>query len=142
MKIRIYIGGNFDCLHSGHINLLKYAHSIPYAHVIVSLNTDEFAEEYKRKPVMPLSERIAVLEACAYVDEVIINTGGKDSKPAILEAKANVILHGSDWQGDELMKQMGLTQEWLDEHEIQMIYADYTEGISTTFIIERMKLIN
>jgi len=141
MQIRIYIGGNFDCLHSGHLNLLKYAKEIPYSWVIVSLNTDEFATRYKRKPTMPLKERKAVLEACIYVDEVIINEGGEDSKPAILAAKADAILHGSDWQGEELMKQMGLTQEWLDEHRISMIYTDYTEGISTTELIKRSSLI-
>ncbi len=138
-QIRVYIGGNFDIPHSGHIELFKYAKSIPHSYVIVSLNTDEFSEGYKRKPIMPLSERIAVISAIKYVDEVVINIGGFDSKPAILASKADVILHGSDWMEDSLKTQMGLTDEWLKDHGIKMIYKPYKQGISTTDLINKLR---
>ena len=134
-KGRIYIGGTFDLFHSGHIELLKNARYQGYE-VVVSLNTDEFAEQYKRKPIMPLNERMAVLLACRYVDYVIVNTGGKDSKPSILESGAKFILHGDDWTGVDLMKQMGFDQEWLDKHGIEMIYSGYTSGVSTTELLK------
>lgn len=127
---RIYVGGTFDCLHSGHINLFKYAKSL--GTVIVSLNTDEFCEEYKRKPLMPLRERIIVVGTNKFVDEVVINEGGYDSKPAILKSKATHILHGDDWTGAEYLKQLGITEAWLKEHNIEVIYSRYTSGISTS----------
>lgn len=128
---KAYIGGTFDLFHRGHVNLLRGAKEMA-DEVVVSLNTDEFAARYKRLPVMNLEDRIAVVASCRYVDEVVINTGGEDSKPAILEAKPDVILHGDDWTGESLMKQMCLTQEFLAENGICMDYLPYTKGISTS----------
>lgn len=131
---RIYIGGTFDLLHSGHIELFRRASK--HGKVVVSLNKDEFAARYKRKPVMPLNERFAVIEAIKYVDEVMINSGDEDSKPAILEARATHILHGDDWTGESLMKQMDLTEKWLKEHDIEMYYLPYTPHVSSSKIYE------
>jgi len=133
---RIYIGGTFDTLHPGHVNLFKRAKEL--GTVIVSLNTDEFTTRFKRKPVMNLAERMAMVEAVRYVDEVIVNDGCEDSRPAILKSRATHILHGDDWTGDSLMKQLGLDQAWLDEHGIEMMYLPYTKGISSTAILERI----
>lgn len=133
--MRIYIGGTFDLLHPGHIELFENARA--YGTVIVSLNTDSFCERYKRKPVMNLAERARMISSLKCVDEIVINIGDEDSKPAILDAKATHILHGNDWHGEGLMKQMGLTEEWLQEHNIKMVYLPYTEGISTSDIILR-----
>ena len=134
---RIYVSGTFDCLHSGHIKLFLEAKKL--GTVIAAVNTDEFVEEYKRKPLMPFNERMTVLCHLDCVDEVVTNFGGKDSKPSILFSKATHILHGDDWTGESLMAQMGLTQEWLDEHKIKMLYVPYTKGISTTQIISRLR---
>lgn len=128
---RAYIGGTFDVLHSGHVALFRRAKDLA-DEVVVSVNTDAFAEAYKRKPLVPLSERCAVVEACRYVDRVIVNTGGADSKPAILAAAPDCIIHGDDWTGDALLAQMGLTYDWLTAHRISMVYMPYTAGVSTT----------
>lgn len=132
---RIYIGGTFDVLHPGHVMLLERAHAL--GRTIVSLNTDAFAARYKRAPIMSLAERKIVVGACRYVDEVMVNYGCEDSKPSILYARATHVLHGSDWTGPALMAQMGLTQRWLEAHGIEMLYLDYTVGVSTTDILKR-----
>jgi glycerol-3-phosphate cytidylyltransferase-like family protein len=89
-------------------------------------------------PLKELFERMEVVSSCKWVDKVIINTGGADSKPAILEAKADVIVVGSDWETKDYHKQMGFTQEWLDEHNIKVIFVPYSEHISTTIIKSRI----
>lgn len=131
----VYIGGTFDLLHKGHIELFKRAKQ--FGKVVVSLNTDKFATRYKRKPIMDLGERFILVSACKYVDRVVVNWGDEDSKPAILRSGADIILHGDDWTGEKLMKQMSLTQEWLDKHKIRMEYLPYTKGISTSELIKR-----
>ena len=131
-KTKYYIGGTFDCLHSGHINLFKKAKK--YGEVIISLNTDEFATKYKRKPLMPLAERMAVIKELRCVDKVVVNIGGFDSTIAIKKVKPTYIVHGDDWTGESLMKQMNLTQEFLDKYKIKFKYFPYTKGISTTKI--------
>jgi glycerol-3-phosphate cytidylyltransferase len=137
---RLYIGGTFDCLHSGHLNLFRRAKE--FGTVIVAINTDEFAERYKRKPFIPFKERFAVLSELRCVDEVVINEGGEDSKPSILKAKATHIVHGDDWKGDSLLKQMQLTQDWLAEHRIEMFYLPYTQGISTSQILAKQSALD
>lgn len=135
--LRIYTGGTFDLFHSGHANLLRRCAEL--GRVTVSLNTDEFIFEYKgRLPVMSFSERKAVLEACRYVDRVVPNRGGSNSKISIELESPNIIAIGSDWARKNYYAQMGFSQDWLDERNISLIYIPYTEGISSTDLKDRI----
>jgi glycerol-3-phosphate cytidylyltransferase len=137
----VYTGGTFDLFHSGHVNLLKRCREVAgqYGSVVVSLNTDAFIEEYKGKPpVCSDAEREAVLLSCRYVDEVIMNVGGKDSRISIDMVKPDYILIGSDWAKKDYYAQMGFDQDWLDERGIGLIYVPYTKEISSTSIKGRM----
>lgn len=138
----VYTGGTFDLFHSGHANLLKRCKDIagPEGKVVVALNDTEFIMQYKNKPpVCNTEERKAVLESCRYVDEVIINVGGYDSKISIEWVSPDYIVVGSDWATKDYHKQMGFTQEWLDERGIGLIFVPYTQSISTTKIKSRMQ---
>ena len=135
----LYTGGTFDLFHPGHAFLLKQCRELADK-VIVSLNTDDFVARYKGKaPVLNFKERRACLEACKYVDEVIINIGDEDSKPAILLSGANIIAIGEDWAAKDYHAQMGFTQQWLDEHKIILKYLPHEPGLSSTIIKERVK---
>lgn len=136
----IYTGATFDILHAGHINFLRQCKEyFPDSYLIVSLNTDEFIEQFKGKmPVFNFDERKKLLETVEYVDEVIRNIGGEDSKPAILTVEPDVIIIGSDWLNKDYLKQMSLTEEWLRKNHIALIYIPYTEIISTTEIKKRL----
>ena len=72
------------------------------------------------------------------VDQVIANTGGADSKPAILEVMPDFIVIGSDWAKKDYYAQMQFTQGWLNSLEICLVYVPYTEGISTTDLKKRI----
>ena len=135
----LYTGGTFDLFHYGHINFLRQCSKLSDK-VIVSLNTDEFIEQYKgRPPIMNYEEREKSLLSCKYVDEVIPNLSGADSKPTISSVNPNIIAIGDDWAGGNYYKQMDFTQEWLDERDILLVYLAYTQGISTTEIKKRIK---
>lgn len=134
----VYTGGTFDTPHWGHVEFLRKC--AEYGTVIVSLNTDEFIEAYKgKRPVMSYDERKAVIEEFRSVMIVIPNTGGADSRPAILSVVPDIIAIGSDWATKDYHKQMGFTQEWLDQRGIDLLYIPYTEGISSTEIKARLK---
>jgi glycerol-3-phosphate cytidylyltransferase len=134
----LYTGGTFDLLHYGHMNFLKQCSKIS-DRVIVSLNTDEFIFKYKNKyPIMTYNERKRSLEGIRYVDEVIPNIGGEDSKPAILSVHPNIVAIGDDWAKKDYFAQMNFTQDWLDEQDIVLVYLSYTKGISTTDIKKRI----
>jgi glycerol-3-phosphate cytidylyltransferase len=137
-KLRVYTGGTFDLFHHGHLAFLKRCHSL--GSVVVSLNRDEFVESYKGKPpVMTYSEREAVLLGCRFVDEVIPNNGGGDSRSSIEQAQPDLIVIGSDWARRDYYKQMGFDQDWLDSKGIGLCYIPYTQGISTTGLKARLE---
>jgi glycerol-3-phosphate cytidylyltransferase-like family protein len=109
--------------------------------VTIALNTDEFIEQYKgKRPVMSYEEREALLLGIRYVDRVIPNFAGTDSKPAIELVRPDVIVIGSDWARRDYYKQMGFTQDWLDDRNISLMYVPYTKGISTTDLKRRMQV--
>lgn len=144
--MRVYTGGTFDLFHAGHINLLmrcRHFYSPSDGNeVVVSLNTDEFILDYKGKlPVMSYEEREAALLACRYVDRVIPNIGGADSRQAIELVKPDYIVIGSDWATKNYYSQMGFTQAWLDERGIGLVYVPYSKGVSSSEIKNRIKRI-
>lgn len=137
---KIYTGGTFDLFHNGHVNFLRQCKEIA-DYVVVSLNTDDFIFRYKGNlPIMNYESRREILLSCKYVDEVIPNTDGEDSKPTILSVNPDFIVIGSDWAKKDYYKQMNFTQDWLDKNNIILIYIPYTEKISTTII--KQKLLN
>lgn len=141
MGLRVYTGGTFDLFHSGHVAFLKRCQEIAgiAGQVIVSLNTDSFIQEYKNKqPVCNDQERYDVISSCKYVNQVIWNSGGADSKPAILSVQPDIIAIGSDWALKDYYQQMDFEQSWLDKLNISLIYIPYTQGISSTNIKERL----
>lgn len=136
-RLKVYTGGTFDLFHSGHVNFLQRCSEI--GEVIVALNTDEFITEYKGKPpVMSYSERQILLSACRYVDRVIPNWDGADSRTAIESVLPDIIAIGTDWARKDYYAQMGFTQDWLDEFNIGLLYIPYTSGISTTELKKRI----
>lgn len=137
MGLKVYTGGTFDLIHSGHVNFLRRCAEI--GTVTVALNTDEFIKGYKGKaPVMSYEERFQVLSEFRCVTNIIPNEGGADSKPSILRAAPDIVAIGSDWARKDYYKQMQFTQDWLDEQNIMLLYIPYTDGISTTELKRRM----
>jgi glycerol-3-phosphate cytidylyltransferase len=138
----IYTAGTFDLFHFGHVFLLKKCRQLvgPNGKVVIALNTDEFIKQYKGKyPVLTYEERRKSLLDCQYVDKVIPNIGGADSKPSILEAKPDIVAIGSDWARKDYYKQMDFTQDWLDEQKIILCYIPRCLDISSSQIKERIK---
>jgi cytidyltransferase-like protein len=137
----VYTGGTFDLFHSGHVNLLKRCKEIAGLDgmVVASLNTDDFIWQFKnKKPICSEDERAEVLLACRYVDRVVINVGGADSRISIDQVQPNYIVVGSDWAEKDYHSQMGFDQKWLDERGIGLVYVPYTKSISSSAIRSRM----
>lgn len=138
----VYTGGTFDLFHSGHVNLLSQCKAIAGSSgkVVVSLNTDDFIKSYKGSPpVCSYEEREIVLRSCRFVDDVIPNVGGSDSKIAILQIMPSHIVIGSDWEKRDYYAQMNFTKQWLSDNQIELQYVPYTENISTTDLKKRLK---
>ena len=69
-KIVVYTSGTFDMFHSNHLKMIKYARGLGDT-LIVGVSTDELVCSYKRPPIIPFEERIAIVKALKYPDIVI-----------------------------------------------------------------------
>lgn len=149
--IRVLALGTFDLLHPGHVNFLAQARELG-DELWVAANPDDFAERYKKAPVMTLEERLAMLRALAVVDLAFPNYGAENSGPAIDIAafpqsyglyratpEKVLIVHGDDWTGDSYLKQLGVDLDFLHDHNAEIVYVPYTEGISTSAVVDRIR---
>lgn len=140
----VYTGGTFDLFHAAHVELLRQCAKLagPDGAVIVGLNTDEFIISYKgHPPTCTYEEREAVLRACRHVDEVVPNSGGPDSRPAIESVGPDLLVIGTDWAYRDYYQQLGLDQRWLDERGITLLYVAHARSaqISSTEIRRRVR---
>jgi cytidyltransferase-like protein len=140
----IYVGASLDILHAGHINFfLRLKKMFPNCDIVVALNTDEFIQEFKgHPPVFNYQEREEHLLMCGYVDKVVPNTGGRDSKPAILQVHPDIVAVGTDWLEKDYCKQMDFDAKWLEEHNISLVYIPNLRVVSTTEIKRRLSAVD
>lgn len=137
MEKIVYVVGVFDLFHKGHVELLRRARALG-DRLVVAINGDEMVAQYKRKPYVSEEDRLAVVEACKYVDDAFI-IRAFDNKEAVLKYGVNVIVHGDDWTGDSYLEQIRLTPEFVAEHRIELAFLPYTKGISTSDIISAIR---
>jgi len=134
-----YVGATMDCPHAGHVHLLKEAKK-RCDYLIVALNTDEFIEQFKgKKPAMSLGERMEVVGNLRMVDKITYNESGQDSKPMLLKYDPDLIFIGDDYNFESYCKQMQFSQNWLDEHQMQVIFIPRLPNLSTTEIKRRIR---
>ena len=68
----IYFDGCFDMMHYGHANALRQARALG-TKLVVGIHSDAQITENKGPPLIPYAERLAMLRATRWVDEVIEN---------------------------------------------------------------------
>ena len=130
---RVYVDMVADLFHYGHVNFLRQVKSHG-DFLLVGVHADETVESYKRTPILSMDERIASVAGCKYVDEVVPNAPLKITREWIEKHSIDLIMHGDDvspdvkdaWYGVPI--EMGIYQS-----------VGYTEGISTTELISRIK---
>lgn len=129
----IFTNGIFDILHSGHIELLRFAKSLGYR-LIVGINSDRVTTVLKGegRPVNNERDRKAILQSVRYVDEVIVFD---DVKPTELlnDLQPNILVKGGEWTADEVRKRD------LVPDQIQVKIFPFQPGYSTTHTIKTIK---
>lgn len=129
---RGYTTGVFDLFHIGHLNILKKAKD-NCEYLIVGVSTDEVVKAYKHKtPIIPFEERIAIVEAIKYVDQVVPQTS-LDKFEVWKTLKYDVLFHGDDWKGSRLYSDL---EQKLAAVGVDMIFFPYTKGTSSTLLGE------
>ena len=137
MKEKIaYVPMAVDLIHIGHINIIKKASE--FGKVVVGLLTDKAIANYKRVPFLDYNQRKIIIENINGVSEVV-KQEDDDYIPILRKLKPDYFVHGDDWkegpQKEKRERVIAVIQEWGGE----VIEPQYTRGISSTKIHEKMK---
>jgi glycerol-3-phosphate cytidylyltransferase len=89
----------FDLFHAGHIIMLKEAKT-QCDYLIVGLQTDPTIDRprEKNKPVQSIFERYVQLQACKYIDEIVVYATEKDLIDILLSYPINVRILGDEYE--------------------------------------------
>ena len=100
----VWTNGTFDILHPGHIELFKVGKSLGDK-LIVATDTDEKIRQDKgaSKPINNLCDRISMLQAIKYIDEVFYFNDRKELEGLIELYSPDILLLGDDWKGGDVV---------------------------------------
>lgn len=122
--------GTFDVFHCGHLRILERAAELG-DRLVVGVSSDALNISKKgRPPVFPQCERMRIVAALRCVDEVFLEESLEAKREYLLRYGADVLAMGDDWKGR------------FDEFRdiCRVIYFERTPAVSTTAVIERIRL--
>ncbi|CAK0842206.1 unnamed protein product [Prorocentrum cordatum] len=139
--VRIFLNGCFDLMHIGHFNALRQAKSLfqqrGYSKVVMvaGIHSDEAISHQKGPPLMDDDERIAMLQATKWVDEMATSLPYTSMSVKMADAlSVDWICHGDDLP--VCRSGGGMYTDAIEKGRFQMLKR--TEGISTTQILQRL----
>ena len=125
-----------DFIHQGHINIINYG--AKFGKVVIGLLTDEAIESYKRRPIQNFDQRLSVISSIKHVEKVVAQTT-LDYRPNLEQLKPRYVVHGDDWKSGIQSETRSQVIETLSKWHGELLEVSYTEGISSTQIIEDLK---
>ena len=137
--MRIYCDMCGDLFHYGHVDFLKqckFYNDNPDNTLIVGVHNDQTIQTYKRTPIMNTNERMKVIDACRYVDKIIPDSPLKLTNEFIYKNNIDIIITVNNKTDEEI----AMMYDSISNNIIKKV--PYTESISTTNIIERIKQLS
>ncbi len=91
----VYVSFSTDVIHTGHLDLIKHARE--YGKVIAGVLSDKAVASYKRFPLVPFEERLALISNIRGVEKAVCQ---KELSYAenLRELKPDYVIHGDDWK--------------------------------------------
>lgn len=132
----VYVEMTADFLHPGHIHILEEASK--YGEVIVGLLTDEAVASYRRIPLLAYAQRKKILDNIKGISE-IIPQNSYDCVENIKKIKPEFVIHGDDWKTGFLSSVRVRVIEALKEWNGTLIEPKFTEGVSATYLIRKIR---
>lgn len=126
---KIITYGTFDLFHIGHLNILKRAKE-QGDYLIVAVSSDAFNAGKGKKAYYSEDDRMEIVRAIRFVDEVILEESWDQKRKDIQKYDIDAFVMGDDWKGkfDDLADLC------------EVIYLPRTEGVSTTKIKSDLKV--
>ncbi|MGN2716569.1 adenylyltransferase/cytidyltransferase family protein [Aliivibrio fischeri] len=138
MKKIGYTTGVYDMFHVGHLNLLRRA-KLECDYLIVGITTDELCISHKKKiPIIPFNERMDIVEAISFVDEVVPQNNYNKIE-AWETYRFDKMFVGDDWKGTEKWKKI---ESNFHELGVEIVYFPYTTQTSSSKLREALDKIS
>jgi ethanolamine-phosphate cytidylyltransferase len=134
--VRVYVDGCFDIMHSGHYNVLRQARQLGDV-LIAGVHSTEEIMRNKGPPVMTDDERVKIVQACKWVDEVAFGTPYQPSVKTLDDVNADFCVHGDDLP---VGADGGPHAYWDVQQAGRLQLVKRTEGVSTTDLVGRLLL--
>ena len=102
VKVKIAVSGYFDPIHVGHLEYLKMAKSLGDILVVI-VNNNQQCVLKKGKFFMDENDRLEIVKAIKYVDEVVLSVDQDKTVCKSLELiRPNIFANGGDRSTDEV----------------------------------------
>ena len=128
---KIYVAVTGDLFHYGHISFFKKAREFGN-YLVVGVHSDEDVAVFKWPPILNLNERVAVIECCDLVNEVIPSAPPETTEKFINDHRIDLVVATKSYSKEALKmfykapQQMGILK-----------LVDYKDGISSSSIVNR-----
>ena len=120
--------GTFDLFHVGHLNILKRAKELG-DYLVVAVSSDAFNAIKGKKCIIPDYERMEIVRAIKYVDEVIVEDSWDQKIDDVKKHNIDIFVMGDDWEGKF---------DFLKDY-CEVVYLPRTPNISSTMIKTQLK---
>ena len=128
-----YVSGSFDMFHIGHLNLLRRARE-RCGYLVVGVLADEIIARNKKKwPVIPLRDRMEIVAALKYVDEVDVTTEALLNKITAWEKYHFDAMFSGD---DHIDDGWAWEEADLKARGADLVFFPYTKEVSSTLLRE------
>ena len=126
-RVIVFTSGTFDLFHTNHLKMIKYARGLADV-LIVGVSTDELVCSYKKPPIIPFEERLAIIEALKYPD-IVIPQHTLNHTQKVNDLHIDIFVIGDDWRGK---------YDYLNELGVQVFYFPYGDGVSSTNLKQKI----
>lgn len=125
-----YAPGAYDLFHIGHLNLLRRSR-LACDFLVAGVVSDEVAVAQKgKRPVVPEEERLEIVRACRYVDDVYLERT-PDKLETWDEVRFDVVYKGDDWVGSPRWEKLARD---FAERGVDVVFLPYTSRTSSTLL--------
>jgi glycerol-3-phosphate cytidylyltransferase len=125
---------SFDLFHAGHVTMLKIEKQM-CDYLIVALQVDPTIDRpgIKNKPVQSIYERYVQLQACKYVDEILVYETEADLLNLLKTQKIDIRFLGEEYKDRDFTG-----KQFCIEQGIELIYHPRTHQYSSSELRNRV----
>jgi|TARA_R110002020_G_scaffold221133_1_gene429147 ribose 5-phosphate isomerase B len=107
----VFTNGVFDILHTGHIEILKFAKNLG-DRLIVAINSDQSVRKLKGddRPINDENDRLTMIQSIRWVDEAFI-FDSTDTVDAISNVNPDIVVKGGEWTKDEVRERDNIPED-------------------------------